>query len=413
VAGCSWDQLNPFKPPTPPPPPVESFILRTGGLEPEKAPEAKSVQAKLAGARELYRQKDYANAERLYHHLGHNEKNPVPVIQESLYYEAECLRQQGRYPKAGDVYADLLKKFVTNPYRDQAIQHMFDISMFWLQDTWEEMHEAKEQKDGDRWIVWPRFVTWDKQKPLVDREGRAIQLLEDVQAFDSKGPLADKALLVCGYVKLYHEDYREADHCFTRIHEDYPNSQYAPHAVELAIFSKMMSTGGPDYDGRKVAEARKLVDDALRARQIDDAKKQQYMELLGDINAQQAEKEFRMAEFWRRTGHPGSAYFYYELVRRRYPNTDAATLATQRMQQIYAKLQREQGDLGPPPQPLPRQPELLPQPRKLIAQPENIPPPQTVPGPGPGQGPVPGTTPPDQPEAAPPPRVLPQGLGGR
>src|SRR5690349_3569296 len=51
VAGCTWDQLNPFKPPVPPPPPVESFVLRNGTLVSEPAPREKTAEAELAGAR--------------------------------------------------------------------------------------------------------------------------------------------------------------------------------------------------------------------------------------------------------------------------------------------------------------------------------------------------------------------------
>ena len=48
------------------------------------------------------------------------------------------------------------------------------------------------------------------------------------------------------------------------------------------------------------------------------------------IRSQQAEKDFLMAEYYERTGHPGSAVFYYELVRRRYGGTRYSDLATDR-----------------------------------------------------------------------------------
>jgi hypothetical protein len=44
---------------------------------------------------------------------------------------------------------------------------------------------------------------------------------------------------------------------------------------------------------------------------------------------EQAEKDFRMAEFYRRAGKPWTANFYYELVERRYPDTDLAEKAKQ------------------------------------------------------------------------------------
>ena len=48
---------------------------------------------------------------------------------------------------------------------------------------------------------------------------------------------------------------------------------------------------------------------------------------LVNINHQQADGDFNQAEFYRRTGKYGSAYFYYELVRRRYPGTNYAKLS--------------------------------------------------------------------------------------
>src|SRR5262245_15836219 len=168
-----------------------------------------------------------------------------------------------------------------------------------------------------------------------------------------------------------------------------------------------MSTGGEMYDGRKVAEARKLVDDALRMPDVSDQKKESLMKLLTGINAHQAEKDFQMAEFWRRTGHPGSAYFYYEIVRRRYPGTDAYRRATERMLEIRAKMEKEQADnLGPPPEVETRPSEMLPPPRRVQPTPEFGPVPGT-----PEAAPMPQKVPGGA-EAAPPPRPLPAGLGG-
>ena len=148
---------------------------------------------------------------------------------------------------------------------------------------------------------------------------------------------------------------------FSQIHEKHPNSPLAPKAVELAIISKHLSTGGSDYDGRKAAEARKLVDAALRnyPELANDKDKREFLErqLVG-INLQQAAKDFDMAELWERTGHPGAAYFQYGVVKQRYPNTRYADEADKRMQELGPKLQKTGGeeprtpapDAGPAPQ---------------------------------------------------------------
>src|SRR5262249_24020824 len=155
------------------------------------------------------------------------------------------------------------------------------------------MREDREKREGQRWVVWPRFFSLDKTKPFMDREGRAVEKLEQVRLFDISGPLADHALFMCGTGKLYHENYREADHYFSQVHANHPNSKLAPKALELAIYCKQMSTGGAEYDGRKVAEARKLVQAAFSSYPELAREKEKFLtEQLIGINLQQAEKDF-------------------------------------------------------------------------------------------------------------------------
>jgi TolA-binding protein len=371
AGGCTWDQLSLTKPPVPPPPPVDGFVLRPEGMTPEKQPNGDGAPAQLAGAHELFRREEYDKAERLFHHIAENKKNPPALVQEARFYEAESLRLAGNFPKAADTYADLMKKFRNNPYRDQCNQHMFDIATFWLEDTWAKMREEEQKRRGERWVVMPRLVSFEQKKPLMDREGRALELLDQVRFNDMRGPLADRALFLAGHVKLFNEDYREAEQYFTQIQEQHPKSPFAPKAIELAIFAKQMATGGADYDGRKLAEARKLVDAAMRMPEMDDQKKQALTSQLKGITAQQAEQDFKKADFYRRTGHPGSAYFYYDIVRRRYPGTEYAQKAAAQMMELRAEVekkngddQREPGSSGPDsPRRVPPGPELAPPPR--------------------------------------------------
>ena len=61
------------------------------------------------------------------------------------------------------------------------------------------------------------------------------------------------------------------------------------------------------------------------------------------VRYQQAEKDFETAEFYRRTGHPGSAWFYYELVIRRYPGIQPwADQAAARQTRIEGRIGRDE-----------------------------------------------------------------------
>jgi outer membrane protein assembly factor BamD (BamD/ComL family) len=388
-----WSKIDPFAPPPAPPPPADSFVLRAEGLVPEPPPKEGGAQAKLAGAHELFRQGEYAKAEKLFRHIAEDtRKTPAPVAGEARYFEGECLRLQGRYPKAADVFADAAssEKYPQNPYREQAMQHMYDIANFWLDPTREEMREWRERQEGKRWFVWPHFLSIEKERPFMDGEGRALEKLEQVRYDDINGPLADRALFLAGSVKFFNEDYQGADFCFSQIHEKHPNSPLAAQAVELAIVSKHLSTGGSVYDGRKVAEARKLVQSAfdnypeLATKKEDFLKRQLY-----GITMQQAEKDYKMAEFWKKTGHPGSAYFYFELVRRRYPNTPYAEKAGRQMAELQEKARKDGAVFVGPQSGRPAEPSkpaaVAPAdpPRPLPPEVENAPPRPVVPGQGP------------------------------
>ncbi|MCI0460254.1 MAG: outer membrane protein assembly factor BamD [Gemmataceae bacterium] len=351
-------------------------MLRGDRLEEEAAPPEGSVAADLAGTHELYRRGEYATAERIYHSIADNKKNPPQIAEEARFYEAECLRRQGHYSRAADTYHKLVLDFSSGQYKEQALQRMFEIANYWLDDTRREMELYREQREGKRWVVWPEFVHFERAKPLLGEEDRALEQLEHVRYNDMTGPLADKALFLAGSVKFYREDYREADHYFSQLVEYHPNSPLAEQAIELGIISKHMSTGGSDYDGRKVAEARILVDTALRNYPGLAAQKNAFLErqLVG-ITLQQAEKDYKVAEFYRRTGHPCSAYFCYEIVRRRYPGTKFFDLATERMHELRAQVEKEQGEAltVPPPDDASApagagssaDPTLLPPPRSL------------------------------------------------
>ncbi|MCS6852276.1 MAG: tetratricopeptide repeat protein [Gemmataceae bacterium] len=372
ASGCAWDSWWRKKADAAGPAAVgDSLVLRDGKLEAEAPPAAGSAAAELAQAHELYRQNDFAAAEKIYRKIAKNQKNPQHIAEEARYYEAECLRMQLKYPKACDTYAKLLNDFPAGAYREQALQRMFDIANYWLDDTRAQMEAYKEKREGKRFWVAPNLIHWDKTKPFFDEEGRALERLEQVSYTDVSGPLADKALFLAGSVKFYREDYKEADRFFSQLIERYPHSPLAPQALELAIIAKHLSTGGSDYDGRKVAEARRLVNTALISYPELAQQKRDFLErqLIG-ITLQQAEKEFNIAEFYRRTGHPGSAYFYYEIVRRSYPGTEFFDKATERMHELRAELEKAEqqktakGDdaaSGSPPD----APETAPPPRKL------------------------------------------------
>jgi outer membrane protein assembly factor BamD (BamD/ComL family) len=327
--GCAWDGWAIFNKTPTPPAGSDSVVIRGDKLETDSAP---ASSPGLTTAHEKFQKGEYWNAAWAFHFIADDTKNPPAVAEEARFYEAESLRLLKLFPRAADTYVKMLNDFPSGSYREQASQRVFDIANYWLDDTRKEMEQSKEVRDGKRWFVTPAFVNFDLSKPILDEQGRAIEKLEQVRYSDMTGPLADKALFLMGSVKFYNEDYKEADHYFTQLVQMHPNSPFASQAIDLAIVAKTFCNGGSDYDGTKVAEARVFVHRALASYPELAQKKGEYLErqLVG-ITMRQAEQDYKKAEFYLRTGKPQSAYFIYEIVRRRYPGTPFAEMAETRM----------------------------------------------------------------------------------
>ena len=183
---------------------------------------------------------------------------------------------------------------------------------------------------------------WTKDKPFLDEEGRALGCLEAVVFADVNGPLKEKALFYLGTVHFFRENYREADHFYTQLYRNtYPHSTLAPKAIKQSIICKQVVNGGSKYDRRTLEQARKLIDDAIKTYPELEKEHDWLKRQLQAINYQQADGDFNTAEFYKRIGRPGSAYFYYELVRRRYTGSEFADRAIARMTEIKAKAEQD------------------------------------------------------------------------
>jgi TolA-binding protein len=390
-SGCqsvSWlSKWRPFRGPDAPPGPVDSLVLRGDTLEPEILPASGTASAELEGAMRLYNEKRYGEAERIFARIADNNKNTVQLVQTARFYQGDCQRLQRSYKRAANTFTQLVTTFPNGAHAEDARKRMFDIANYWLDDTREAMEEYQKYKKGERWFVRPvSFISFDSTKPLFDCQGHALRLLEQIHITNPGGQYGERALFLIGSVKFYHEDFVEADHFFSQLVNHYPNGPMYGQALQMAIICKQMATGGSEYDGRKLAEARELIDRARATlpREEMQQKEEFFKKQVFAINQQQADSDFGRAEFYRRTGHPGPAYFYYEIVTRRYPGTRYAEKAEQRKQELEKRYGRP-ASAEPPAQGQP------------LDYPLNI-----APAPRPG---VPGS-----PETGPAPRLLPPGM---
>lgn len=296
------------------------------------------ADGKMAEADRLFEAGHYGDALTAYKKLADNTGNSADLAERARFMQAECRRMMGEYPKAVDTYHRLLKDFPTGAHRREACNRVFEICDYWLDDFRDELTErgARGEKGVLGWRPrWPNV--FDKTKPDWVQEDRALEALERVHTHDITGPAADQALFWCGYVNFVRGNFDEADHFFSQLVELHKESKLRPQAIAYAIQAKNNATGGAVYDGRKCAEALHLVHVAeatVPELTNDPAAADRLTRSKFAIRFQQAEKDFKTAEYYERAGHPGSAVFYYELVRRRYAGTRYADVASERKDAI-------------------------------------------------------------------------------
>ena len=304
----------------------ESFRERSANLKHELMdngwddPEAVN---RMARGEELFTNASYAAALKEFKKVADNQSNHAEMSERARFLQAECRRLLGEWPEAVDTYHKLLIDFPTGHHRQEACARMYEIADFWLDDFRKELERRSGEKGILHWQPsWPNPL--DKQRPAIDQEGRALEAMENIHIHDPLGPLADKALFWCGYVNFIRGNFQKSDEFFSELVDKYRESPLRPAAISYAITAKNNATGGAVYDGRKCAEALQLVRTAEATvpeltsspEMADKLTRAKFA-----IRSQQAEKDFRTAEYYERTGHPGSAVFYYELVRRRFPGT--------------------------------------------------------------------------------------------
>lgn len=323
--------------------PAKDGMVLPGGDTAERTVNDEKARRDLEAAKKQYLDKNYAEAEATFHTIAKAKKLPADVQEDAIFYRGECQRLQANYRDAEGSLKLYIKSFPYGKYTSQANERLFDIANYWLNPTRDRMKLAEEQREGkaSSFNIMPAaFFHLSKDMPFNDVEGHAIGILEEVRLNDIRGKLAEKSLFYIATVKFYNGDYKDADYYYSQIVDNYPQSDLSAKAMKQSIICKQIANGGTSYDTRLVEKCRSYLEEFGRAYPGKDA--DWIQKQLVSINHQQADRDFNIAEFYRRTGHPGSAYFYYEIVRRAYPNTEYARKAEGHMNDLRSRVEADQ-----------------------------------------------------------------------
>ena len=288
-------------------------------------PDEQLAESQFREAEDHFRRGEYKKAARKYQKAAG--RWPDSAIEEdSLYKLGESQFFSDQYPEANDTYASLLEKYENSRHLDKVIQRRFAIARYW-----EEL-----DRTSPRWAIVPTL--FNSSRPTFDTWGHALKTYESIWIKDPTGPLADDAMLAAANAHFIAERFEEADRRFGDLREMFPKSEHQATAHLLGLRSKLRKYAGPEYNGRPLEEAEKLIDQMLV--QFPDKLNDERENLLRtkqSIALAEAERDWSKAEFYAKKRHYGGARYYYNLLVREYPQTRFAQMAMARLEETADK----------------------------------------------------------------------------
>ena len=129
------------------------------------------------------------------------------------------------------------------------------------------------------------------------------------------------------------KDYINAALAFKEIIENYPKSPLADDAKYKIAMCAAASTSGPEYNEEDTDKAIKEFRDFVK-RYPDSNMEKEARQFISKLENQKAQNSFDIAQFYERQGNINSAIIYYEEILDKFPESEWASRALEKLQII-------------------------------------------------------------------------------
>lgn len=220
------------------------------------------------------------------------------VAPEAQFKMAELLEETGKYYKAFQAYQKIITNYPQSPLVDQVIERQFRIGNLFFSGR-------KEKLMG---------------LPVVPAMPKAIEVFEQVIANAPFGKYGDQALFNLGKAYQQNKNMSKALQTFERLIEDYPDSYLLADAkFQMGEISYQMAQNqSRTVEGIDRAEAHfeKFLEEYPDTNVSEKARK-----LKQAIDNANAEKNFKIAQYYEKENRLDSALIYYEDIAAHYAQT--------------------------------------------------------------------------------------------
>ncbi len=236
---------------------------------------------------------------------------------EARFYIGLSYENMGEYYRAFKDYQQVIDKY---PYTERV----------------EEIIE-REYRIGNL------FYTGQKSKilgmALLPAKDKAIEIFGIVVENGPYSQYADIAQYKLGQCYMEMDDYINAALAFKKIIENYPKSPLIDDAKYQIAICAVNSTSGPEYNEEDTDKAIKEFRDFVN-RYPDSQMEKEARHFISKLENQKAQNDFNIAQFYEKRGNRDSAIIYYEEILNKYPESELAVKALERLQIIRKQTKR-------------------------------------------------------------------------
>jgi outer membrane protein assembly factor BamD (BamD/ComL family) len=266
--------------------------------------------------------------------------------EDALFMLSESYFFADRYPPASSTYERLVKKYPNTRHMDTIDQRRFALARYWVE----------HQEANPDWPITPNLIA--RERPLFDKFGHGVRVLDKIRFDDPTGKLADDATMAAGLAEFKAGDYMRADELLTDLRRSFPNSEHQFRAHLLGLQCKLKIYQGSQYSLQPMDEAEELIKQIQRQFPQEAQEHAKYLaKAWQEVRLNKADHEWQMARYYHKRKEHAAARQYYERVRDEFGDTSLAKQAVAELEEI--------ADAPPKPeQPLPWVASLFPTPER-------------------------------------------------
>jgi len=229
------------------------------------------------------------------------------------FVEAEILYAKREYAKAAKAYSDFLDNYPDSGLYGASLERQHSIATAFL--------------TGEKLTLLKFF--------RVNAYEQGSEIMRNIADKAGDSPAAKRALSSLARYMEQRGAYEEAYHAWTDVSGRWPTGKMGMDSLYGMARSLSNAYKGPGYDATTL-ESSKSYYQRFQERYPHEAREIDIEQSLYEIDAALAQKDLEIAGYYQRTGSITAANLYYQGIIDGWPNSSAATIAAERMEELAA-----------------------------------------------------------------------------